>query len=459
MYRALTPYTYGGRSTPESMSGYTSEANTDEDMDSYPIFAAQDRAVLAQRTRSNIVADLETHMGYSLPPKFVPDPQISGAMVQFIISQYELAFSHPSKLHIDLVRGRFLEQIMSSKITRWSRYAGAQVLCALRQGGKNAEIGQFAPLIDQLGQLSINSRNDVSLADMTERLSAAFELSFLKQMTTGAKSGYTLLRQTAPLFMQIAYADPTLWPRDPSSSGISLAHALTSPQHELVRFIFADLFMSLSYGTPLLVEYDTSYPISKLDHNHMVEWDIGCYIEIFFSIMKVNQWRTWHPVGRMNEVTLWKEIEKDILAWRPCESGPDSESSRVIMRMAIQEGWKHAALIYLYMGMCGVTSHDPRVRASVKQISRLHDIIVSQPAAGMPTLGPLLLAAICTQNESDRSKFRAVVSQSQNSTWLLKSMGFAAVLDHLWNGAAANGAPVTWENYITSRKATLDIGV
>ncbi|KAG8693107.1 hypothetical protein FRC09_010727, partial [Ceratobasidium sp. 395] len=175
MYRALTPYTYGGRSTPESMSGYASEANTDEDMDSYPIFAAQDRAVLAQRTRSNIVADLETHMGYSLPPKFVPDPQISGAMVQFIISQYELAFSHPSKLHIDLVRGRFLEQIMSSKITRWSRYAGAQVLCALRQGGKNAEIGQFAPLIDQLGQLSINSRNDVSLADMTERLSAAFE--------------------------------------------------------------------------------------------------------------------------------------------------------------------------------------------------------------------------------------------------------------------------------------------
>ncbi|KAG8698276.1 hypothetical protein FRC09_007320, partial [Ceratobasidium sp. 395] len=174
-YRALTPYTYGGRSTPESMSGYTSEGNTDEDMDSYPIFGGQDRAVLAQRTRRDVAADLGARMGYSLPPEVVPDPQISGAMVQFIISQYELAFSHPSKLHIDLIRGRFLEQIMSSKITRWSRYAGAQVLCALRQRGKNAEIGQFAPLIDQLGQLSINSRNDVNLADMTERLSAAFE--------------------------------------------------------------------------------------------------------------------------------------------------------------------------------------------------------------------------------------------------------------------------------------------
>ncbi|KAG8692806.1 hypothetical protein FRC09_010941, partial [Ceratobasidium sp. 395] len=109
--------------------------------------------------------------------------------------------------------------------------------------------------------------------------------------------------------------------------------------------------------------------------------------------------------------------------------------------------------------MCGATTHDPRVQASVKQLSRLHDIIISQPAAGMPTLGSLLLAAVCARSESDRSKFRAAVSQSNNSTWLVKCMGFAAVLDHLWSGAAANGAPVTWENYIASRKATIDLGV
>ncbi|KAG8796484.1 hypothetical protein FRC12_021117 [Ceratobasidium sp. 428] len=440
------------------MSEYTSETNTDEDTSSRPNVDVQDRVMLAPRARSDF-ADLGTHMGYSLPPKLVPNPRVSGVMVQFIISQYDFAFSHPNKLYIDVVRGRFLAQIMSSKITRWSRYAGAQVLYALRQHGEKADVGQFAPLIDQLGQLSISGRNDVSLADMTERLSAAFEISFLKHMTAGARSGYNLMRQIAPLFMQVAYADPTLWPRDPSSNGVSLAHALTSPQHELVRFIFADLFMSLIYGTPPLVEYDTSHPISRVEHNHLADWDIGCYLDMFFLIMKINQWRTRRSGGYVNDTMLWKEIEKDILAWRPCEFAPDSESSRVVMRSAIQEGWRHAALIYLYMAMCGVTTHDPRVQASVKQLSRLHDIIISQPAAGMPTLGSLLLAAVCARSESDRRKFRAVVSRSNNSTWLVKSMGFATVLDHLWSGAAANGAPVTWENYIASRKATIDLGV
>ncbi|KAG9079481.1 hypothetical protein FS749_008490 [Ceratobasidium sp. UAMH 11750] len=455
IYRALAPYNYGGGLTPESTLGYTSETNADDDADSYPVFDARYRA-LVQQTRSG--ADLRAYR-YSLPPKFAPDPQISGAMVQFIISQYELAFSHPSKLHLDLIRGRFLAQMMSSNITRWSRYAGAQVLYARRQRGENAEVGQFVPLIDQLSRLSITAKNDVSLDDMIERLSVAFELSFLKQMTAGATSGYDFMRKIAPLFMQVASADPMLWPRDPTSNGVSLAHALTSPQHELVRFVFADLFMSLIYGTPPLVEYDTSHPISRTDHNHPVGWDIGCYLEPLFSMMKISQWRARHSGGHVSEEIPWREIEKDTLAWRPCEFGPDSESSRAIIKFAIQEGWRHATLIYLYMGMCGVTSHDLRVQASVRQISRLHDVIALEPAAGMPTVGPLLLAAICTQSESDRSKFRAAVSQSQNSTWLVKSMGVAAVLDHLWKGAAANGAPVTWEDYITSRKATIKISV
>ncbi|KAG9127670.1 hypothetical protein FRC07_011054 [Ceratobasidium sp. 392] len=246
---------------------------------------------------------------------------------------------------------------MSSDITRWSRYVGAQVFYTLQQKGQTGEIGRFAPWIDRLGWISTIAQGDMTLDDMMKRLSAAFEdlivaylqLAFLKCMTSGAKSGYALLQQIAPTFMQVAFADPALWPRDPASNGISLAHALTSPQSELVCFVFADIFISLSFGTPPLVEYDTSHPMKQTHHSHPMEWDVGCCLEFLFSIMKINLWRARHLDGYLGENTPWKEIEDDVLACRPCEHGPDSDSSRLVRRHAVQEGWRQAALIYLYM--------------------------------------------------------------------------------------------------------------
>ncbi|KAG8703840.1 hypothetical protein FRC09_003913, partial [Ceratobasidium sp. 395] len=69
-------------------------------------------------------------------------------------------------------------------------------------------------------------------------------------------------------------------------------------------------------------------------------------------------------------------------------------------------------------------------------------------------------AGVCTRSEADRNKFRAVVSQTgTHKTWLLKSMRFTSLLDHLWHGVAVNGGPVTWDDYVRSRRAVVDMGV
>lgn len=150
--------------------------------------------------------------------------------------------------------------------------------------------------------------------------------------------------------MQVAFADPTLWPRDPLSNGISFSHALASPVYELGRFIFIDSITSLTYGTPPLVEYDTSHPVTRTHNEYPREWIHGCPPEFLISIAKINQWRAQHPNGYSDEDCPWKELEDDIRAWRPLwYFGPDSESSRVVMRFSVQESWRHALLIYLYM--------------------------------------------------------------------------------------------------------------
>ncbi|QRV96387.1 Fungal specific transcription factor domain [Ceratobasidium sp. AG-Ba] len=364
--------------------------------------------------------------------------------------------------HINFVRARFFKRITSSNVARWSMFVGAQMFRELQQEGVDADIKRFIPWLDRLSQLCVKSSRNASLEELIGCLAGGLELAFLQYMVSTAKSRYTLLRHIAPIFVQIASANPDLWSRDPLSSGISLAHALVSPHNDLARFIFTDTATSLTFGVPPLVEYDTSHPIIQAPNGISLEWVHGCPVSFILSIAKINQWRARYPNGCWSDDIPWKEIERDIWAWRPmCEYGPDSESLKFVARLAVQEAWRHANLIYLYMGMCCVNSHDPRVQASVRQISRLNLTVNCHFETGKHIIIPLLIAGICTRSESDRKGFRRVISQpiGSNKSWLLKGIDFALVLDHLWSGVGMDGGPVMWDDYVASRRRVIDIGV
>ncbi|QRV82476.1 Fungal specific transcription factor domain [Ceratobasidium sp. AG-Ba] len=419
----------------------------------------------------NLIMQTPNYMGglgncvtYRLPPTFVPDAYTSGKTTSFIMSQYQCFFNHvffrPEQAHQELIHGTIVARIRSSKLTHWTMYAGAQIFLTLRQGGKDVDVDRFVPWLDRLSRLSFTIGNDAGLDDLAGRLAGALELTFLKSLTSNRVSTYALLRAIAPLFVQLAFADPNLWPRHPLSNGVSLAHALASSQYEIGRFIFIEMTTSLIFGVPPLVEYDTSEPVLPSDHEHPMEWVHGCPPDFVISIVKINQWRARYPSDGA-AIAPWKEIETNTWRWRPtCNHGTDPDSRRLVTRFAAQEGWRHAVLIYLYMGMCGVDSHDPRVQSSVRQISDLYTIISSQFAAGMHLTIPFLLAGICTKDEADRRKFRVVISQlGKSKTWVLKGLDFGLALDHLWHGAAADGRPIVWDDYVNSRKATIEVAL
>ncbi|KAG9089947.1 hypothetical protein FRC06_001285 [Ceratobasidium sp. 370] len=393
-------------------------------------------------------------MGYRLPPKFIPNPSVSGVTIRFIMSQYEPVFElivfKPVRINMDFIRGDFISRLNSSSVTRWSMYLGAQIFQSIRKDGEHANVHRYTPWLDQFGQFCVAPSNDNSLEDLTSRLSGGMELTFLKYITSNANSAYNLMRRIAPVFMHVASADPSLWPRHPSSSGISLAHVLISHQYELTRFVFVETIMSLSFGIPPLVEYDTSHPVIQTPEVHPTEWVHGCPTAFAYSIIKINTWRAQNPGGRA-EPDTWQEIEAATWAWRSkCDYGPDPESWRIVARADT----KHLGHP---QGMCGLNSHDPRVQSSTRQIGRLYDTIKANISVGIHFLVPLLLAAICTRSEIERSRLRKVIAQPNDKAWLLKGVEFESVLDHLWHGAAADGAPITWDDYVNSRKATIHI--
>ncbi|KAG8710290.1 hypothetical protein FRC09_000198 [Ceratobasidium sp. 395] len=358
---------------------------------------------LAQQTKRSIAAGSGVTLGYCLPPRFVPDPLISGVTVRFIMSQYEplfeLLFFKPIQVQMEFIRGRFISRITSSSVTHWSMYLGARIFQTLNRDGDHANIRMYIPWLNRFDELCVTSRNDSSVDDMLGRLSGAMELSFLMYITTNANNGYNFLRRMSPTFMQIAFADPLLWPRHPSSNGISLAHALVSSQYELGRFIFSDAVTSLTFGTTPLIEYDTSHPVIRAREAHPMEWVHGCPVELLFLVVKINSWRARDQDGLEKPGADWKEIETAAWAWRSAYTyAPDRDSWRTVARFAMQEAWRHAVLIYLYLARlqraCGVNTHDPRVQSSARQIIRLQTVTKSVVGGiGTHVFVPVLLVS------------------------------------------------------------------
>ncbi|KAG8701912.1 hypothetical protein FRC08_003820 [Ceratobasidium sp. 394] len=379
------------------------------------------------------------------------------------MSQYEplleLLFFAPTRSSTKLIQSRLVAQIVNSRITHWSMYLGARILQLLLRDGHQASVGQFIPWLERFDRLCVISDNDRTLDDLVDRLTSGLEVSYLKFITLNINSAYSLLRRLAPTFMQIAFADPTLWPRQPTSNGISLAHTLASPQLELGRYVFMEAVSSLMFGTPPLVEYDTSHPLIQTQEALVLEWVHGCATEFVMAIVKINIWRARDSNYVSGSDSGWRDIEESVWAW--CPKGghePNGDSQKLVAKLAVQEAWRHAVLIYLYMGMCGVTSHDPRVESSTRQIDQLLSVVEHSIGTGVHLVVPLLVGAIATPSEIQRGRFRDAITKSAgNRAWITSGVGLVSVVDHLWHTAAVDGAPVTWDDYIKSRKARLRI--
>ena len=132
----------------------------------------------------------------------------------------------------------------------------------------------------------------------------------------------------------------------------------------------------------------------------------------------------------------------------------------------------------MVQGMCGVSSGDVRVQRPVKQIVQLARTV--EPGAqlelhmflpclivrplSIPHFNSLITpnqqAATAARHESHRALLRTKVHAARNENiWIIRGADFVPVLDHLWHGVGAGGAPVMWDDYVNSRCVVLPIDV
>ncbi|KAF8700521.1 hypothetical protein RHS03_06651, partial [Rhizoctonia solani] len=353
------------------------------------------------------------------------------------------------------IRDSIASQTIGRRTVR-AMYFEATTFQLLSQDLQNgsATIKKLVDWIDRYGQkLATDFRRNSSPSDMIDCFNAHLELVLLKFVMLDGISAYTLQRTALPMFLSLVTAEPSLLVDQPNGSlAVSFVNTLCSPRHELARFVGNDVILPFLLGVPPLAEY--AYD-STCGHDQF-EWVHGVPIPLLQIISQVNSWRARSKIL----IDDWQTLEQRALAWRsPYDTSdvpfvPESATSEMA---AVREGWRHVVLIYIYMGICGVSSHDLRVQVSVDRILQLSSTLHSSHI-GMHMLPHCFVAGVAARLESQRAAvYKKLFLLKGSRLWVFGGSQISLFLYHLWHSAGAGGGPVTWDDYVQSREAVTPV--
>ncbi|QRW24267.1 Fungal Zn(2)-Cys(6) binuclear cluster domain [Rhizoctonia solani] len=251
------------------------------------------------------------------------------------------------------------------------------------------------------------------------------------------------LPKGAPMFLQLAVKYPDLWTGDSAFT----FPALHGPRHELGKFTLMDTVSAL--------------PRKDL----FLEPAFACPIVVLIALARVNAHRASRLMNQdATSAHGLEECEAAVRKWKAPVDYND-QPSKIVTRLAVQEAWRQAALIYLYMGMCEARSCDGRVEPLVQQVAQLASAVEAGSPLETHLFIPCLIIAVLHatgwgswRKERHRAILRKKIQASQKTdACLLRGADFSFVLDHLWHGAGSGGSPVTWGDYVNSRCLVLPI--
>ncbi|KAB5590669.1 hypothetical protein CTheo_5893 [Ceratobasidium theobromae] len=384
-------------------------------------------------------------------------------MVQFVVIQYtqithRIAFkSLPFPLEDALTH-----RVKGSQYTRLAMYIGARVMQALMDC---TDWQTYLVWINDFHQQIANIPPDplTGIEELANRLDALHTTALFTFMLLSSSIGYSLYRRCMPIFLQLASKFPELWTKD---SAISILHALHARRFEITQFVFVDTITALIFGIAPLLHYDTSFHDVNQPRDRsfeFLEWIYSCPPMIVFLLAKINSSRTLGLNGQADSNRLAHlEIEEHLQKWQPTTE-KDEDSSNGVVRLAVLECWRQAVLIYMYMGMCGADSVDSRVQTAVRQMAQLASTVGSGSHFEGHLLIPCFIAGAAARKEKHRtvfySKIQASCSLKLAPLLLGRAADFICVLNHLWHGAASEGRPITWGDYVNSRFVALPLDI
>ncbi|CAE7161954.1 unnamed protein product, partial [Rhizoctonia solani] len=162
---------------------------------------------------------------------------------------------------------------------------------------------------------------------------------------------------------------------EPGESLVNLPRCLTNSNIHLRYYVALDVLQSIITHRPMFFRYDLDY-LSPQEEGIIISgkvglrWLYGISDRMMIVLARMNT--LFEDFGNGVDPETVQELENEIMGCKPViftRAGVDPILN--LGRIAVQEAWMMAAQVYLYMGLCGANSSDPRVVKIWKQFMRL----------------------------------------------------------------------------------------
>ncbi|KAH7345518.1 hypothetical protein B0J17DRAFT_713087 [Rhizoctonia solani] len=152
----------------------------------------------------------------------------------------------------------------------------------------------------------------------------------------------------------------------PSEGLVNFPRCLMAINIHLKYYAALDVLQSFLTQRPMFFRYDLDFLSSqdeafiKSGNGLGLRWLYGVPDRLMIALARMNS--LIEDFGNRVDSDTIHELEEEIAACTPIVIvGAGTDPALNVGRIMVQEAWKMVAQVYLYMGLCGANSLDPRV--------------------------------------------------------------------------------------------------
>ncbi|CUA71964.1 Valine--tRNA ligase [Rhizoctonia solani] len=233
---------------------------------------------------------------------------------------------------------------------------------------------------------------------------------------------------------------------DPLDGLINLPTLFATTHPIFQQYIRMDAFLAMLTVRPMFFRYTfrftTEAPESLFSRvegsNSVCRFGISDRLIMMFAYMN----GLFEDVGSYVPQHMTDELEQDIKRMKPVIK-VSTEPFLAIGRMVVQQAWFQAALIYLYMGLCGCDSTEARVVTVRSRFIKLLASTKPRRIIDSFLVLPLVMLGVATESQEERNMIRRrMVGVPECARPGRMGNDFVRILENIWS----KRCPVVWSD-------------